>query len=58
LTARRVLISGEIEQVPTTVLRKEDVIRVNKGGVIPTDGEVIEGVALWTSRPSLASPRP
>jgi high-affinity K+ transport system ATPase subunit B len=45
LMARRVLTSGEIEQVPATVLRKDDVIRVNKGEVIPTDGEVIEGVA-------------
>jgi K+-transporting ATPase ATPase B chain len=45
LTARRVLASGEIEQVPATNLRKEDVVRVDKGEVIPTDGEVIEGVA-------------
>ncbi len=44
--ARRVLTSGEIEQVPATALRKEDVVRVNKGELIPTDGEVIEGVAL------------
>ena len=27
------------------VLRKEDVVRVDKGEIIPTDGEVIEGVA-------------
>jgi potassium-transporting ATPase ATP-binding subunit len=46
LMARRVLTSGEIEQVPATALRKEDVVRVNKGELIPTDGEVIEGVAL------------
>jgi K+-transporting ATPase ATPase B chain len=45
LTARRVLTSGEIEQVPAAALRKEDVVRVDKGEVIPTDGEVIEGVA-------------
>jgi K+-transporting ATPase ATPase B chain len=45
LMARRVLTSGEIEQVPATELRKEDVVRVDKGEVIPTDGEVIEGVA-------------
>jgi K+-transporting ATPase ATPase B chain len=45
LMARRVLTSGEIEQVPATTLRKEDVVRVDKGELIPTDGEVIEGVA-------------
>ncbi len=45
LMARRVLTSGEIEQVPATELRKEDTVRVNKGELIPTDGEVIEGVA-------------
>ena len=43
--ARRVRASGEIEQVPATVLRKDDVIRVDKGEIIPTDGEVVEGVA-------------
>ena len=31
LMARRVLTSGEIEQVPATALRKEDVVRVDKG---------------------------
>ncbi len=46
LTARRVLTSGgEIEEVPATDLRKGDVVRVDKGELIPTDGEVIEGVA-------------
>jgi K+-transporting ATPase ATPase B chain len=45
LMARRVLASGEIEQVPATALRKEDVVRVGKGELIPTDGEVIEGIA-------------
>jgi len=45
LTARRVQTSGEIEQVPAANLRKEDVVRVDKGELIPTDGEVIEGIA-------------
>ena len=45
LMARRVLASGEIEQVPATELRKEDVVRVEKGELIPTDGEVVEGIA-------------
>ena len=46
LMAKRVQTSGEIEQVPATALRKDDVIRVDKGELIPTDGEVIEGEAL------------
>jgi len=46
LMARRVLSSGEIEEVPATTLRKEDVVRVDKGEMIPTDGEVIDGVAF------------
>src|SRR5271169_564726 len=37
LMARRVLTSGEIEQVPATVVRKDDLIRVDKGEIIPTD---------------------
>ena len=45
LTARRVQSSGEIEQVPAANLLKEDVVRVDKGELIPTDGEVIEGIA-------------
>jgi potassium-transporting ATPase ATP-binding subunit len=45
LTARRVQTSGEIEQVPAANLRKEDIVRVDKGELIPTDGEVIEGIA-------------
>jgi K+-transporting ATPase ATPase B chain len=45
LTARRVQTSGEIEQVPAANLRKEDVVRVDKGELIPTDGEVVEGIA-------------
>ena len=45
LMAERVLPSGETEQVLATDLRKEDLVRVEKGGIIPTDGEVIEGVA-------------
>jgi K+-transporting ATPase ATPase B chain len=45
LMARRVLASGEIEQVLAAALSKDDVVRVDKGEVIPTDGEVIEGVA-------------
>ncbi len=45
LMAQRVLPSGETEQVPATELRKEDLVRVEKGEIIPSDGEVAEGVA-------------
>jgi K+-transporting ATPase ATPase B chain len=31
--------------VPAANLRKQDIVRVDKGELIPTDGEVIEGVA-------------
>ncbi len=46
LTANRVLASGETEQVLAAALRKDDVVRVERGELIPTDGEVLEGVAF------------
>jgi K+-transporting ATPase ATPase B chain len=46
LTAHRVLPSGEIEQVQASALRREDLVRVEQGEIIPTDGEVLEGVAF------------
>jgi len=45
LSARRVKPSGETEQVPATAVRRGDLIRVEKTEVIPTDGDVIEGMA-------------
>jgi len=45
MMARRVLPSGDTEQVPAAKLRKGDLVRVEKGTSIPSDGEVIEGVA-------------
>jgi K+-transporting ATPase ATPase B chain len=45
LVARRVADSGEIEQVPAIALRKGDLVRVDRGEVMPSDGEVIDGVA-------------
>ncbi len=45
LMARRVLASGEIEQVRATALRKDDVFRIDQGEIIAADGEVIEGMA-------------
>jgi len=44
-TANRLLPSGQIEQVPATGLRKDDIVIVSAGEFIPGDGEVIEGVA-------------
>ncbi len=42
--ARRETATG-LEEVPATVLAKGDVVRVDANGIIPSDGEVIEGVA-------------
>ena len=45
-TGRRVLPGGSVEQVPADALRKGDLIRVEKGELIPIDGEVVEGIAF------------
>jgi K+-transporting ATPase ATPase B chain len=44
-TARRILASGQEEIVPATALRKNDIVLVKAGELIPSDGEVTEGVA-------------
>jgi len=44
-TAHRVLPNGAIEEVPAPKLRKDDVVLVSAGEFIPSDGEIIEGVA-------------
>ena len=44
-TAYRVNKAGQIEEVPSSHLRKEDLVRIVAGQMIPGDGEVIEGVA-------------
>jgi K+-transporting ATPase ATPase B chain len=43
-TAYRV-VKGNIEEIPSSQLRVDDVVRVLAGQMIPGDGEVIEGVA-------------
>ena len=43
--ANRLTDAGQIEKVPATTLRKNDVVMVYAGGFIPADGEIIEGVA-------------
>jgi len=45
LIARRVTQSGEIETVRPADLRKGDLVRVDRNETIPTDGEVVEGLA-------------
>jgi K+-transporting ATPase ATPase B chain len=45
LMATRVRPSGQVDEVPATALRKDDVVRVERGQIIPTDGEVIDGTA-------------
>ena len=44
-TAKKVLPSGEIEEVSSTSLHKGDTIKVVAGEIIPADGDVIDGVA-------------
>src|SRR5512142_234325 len=43
--ANRELPDGQIEQVPSSKLRAHDVVLVSAGEFIPSDGEIIEGVA-------------
>ncbi|KAB5622045.1 potassium-transporting ATPase subunit KdpB [Pseudomonas putida] len=45
LTAQRRLANGSFETVSATALRKDDVVRVVAGELIPGDGEVLEGIA-------------
>src|SRR5262249_32240684 len=42
---RRLKLDGTIERVPAQRLRKDDVVVVSAGELIPGDGEVIEGAA-------------
>jgi K+-transporting ATPase ATPase B chain len=44
-TAKRLLANNKSEVVGATELRKEDVVLVVAGEFIPSDGEIIEGVA-------------
>ena len=45
LRARRLGPEGHIEEVPATALRKGDLVRVEKNDVIPSDAEVVDGMA-------------
>ncbi|QHT59464.1 potassium-transporting ATPase subunit KdpB [Paenibacillus lycopersici] len=44
-TAKLVHKDGSLKQVSSTQLRKGDIIRVDTGEIIPTDGEIVEGLA-------------
>jgi K+-transporting ATPase ATPase B chain len=43
--ANRMLPSGQIEQVPSSHLRANDIVVCSANDFIPSDGEIIEGVA-------------
>jgi potassium-transporting ATPase ATP-binding subunit len=43
--AKRITSSGEIEEVPPSMLRAGDLVICAAGDIIPGDGEVIEGIA-------------
>nr|WP_225778521.1 potassium-transporting ATPase subunit KdpB [Pseudomonas sp. Marseille-Q3773] len=45
LTAQRRKRDGSYETVAASTLRKDDVVRVTAGEMIPGDGEVLEGIA-------------
>src|SRR6266404_2182730 len=43
--ANRILPDGKIEKVPSAKLRSGDLVMVSAGDFIPSDGEILEGVA-------------
>jgi potassium-transporting ATPase ATP-binding subunit len=43
--ARKLLPDGSLQEVSSTALHKEDVVKVMAGDIIPADGEVVAGVA-------------
>jgi K+-transporting ATPase ATPase B chain len=43
--ANRIASDGSVEQVPSSKLRTGDLVLVSAGELIPSDGEIIEGVA-------------
>lgn len=44
-TAKLLQKDGYIKEVSSTQLRKGDIVRVDAGDIIPSDGEIIEGLA-------------
>jgi K+-transporting ATPase ATPase B chain len=43
--ANRILDKGQVEKVPSSKLRAGDMVLVSAGEFIPSDGEIVEGVA-------------
>jgi potassium-transporting ATPase ATP-binding subunit len=44
-TTAYLVVKGEIQEIPSSQLRVDDVVQISAGQLIPGDGEVIEGVA-------------
>src|SRR5437588_2263676 len=44
-TAKRLLLGGRVEVVNAPQLRRDDLVLVEAGDFIPSDGEIVEGVA-------------
>jgi K+-transporting ATPase ATPase B chain len=44
--ANRLKVDSSVEQIFSELLRKDDLIIVSAGEIIPADGEIIEGVAM------------
>ena len=58
-TMAKVLVSPSAtthRAVPASELKQGDVVFVDAGDLIPSDGEVIEGIASVTNPPSPANP--
>src|SRR5689334_16805883 len=43
--ANRIAQNGQVETVPSSKLRSGDLVLVNAGELVPSDGEIVEGVA-------------
>ena len=56
--ARRLKLDGTMEKVPAQLLRKDDVVVVSAGELIPGDGEVIEGAATVDESPMTGESAP
>ncbi len=46
MIANRVRADGSTEKIPAESLRKEDLLLISAGEIIPADGEIIEGAAM------------
>ena len=45
LRAKRLQPEGHLQEVPAAALRKGDLVRVSQGEIIPSDAEVVDGMA-------------